>query len=152
MEFIGKTSQMGSSGLFQVLIEEVKAEDTWELRRNVMWPDKDISYVKLEEDALGVHYGLFLDGVLTSVVSLFVKDGVAQFRKFATLNEKQGQGYGSTLLQHIIAVASELKANTLWCNARKDKADFYKKFRLQETKHTFSKSGKAYVVMERQLV
>ncbi|MCC9135083.1 GNAT family N-acetyltransferase [Pontibacter silvestris] len=116
-----------------------------------MWPEKDTAYVKLEEDDTGLHYGLFLNDVLTSVVSLFVKGEEAQFRKFATLTAKQGQGCGSVLLKHVIAVASELTVKTLWCNARADKAGFYKRFGLQKTNKTFTKGGMAYVKMEKDL-
>ncbi len=113
-----------------------------------MWPEKDISYVQLPEDEDGHHFGLYLSGELVSVVSLFVKGQRAQFRKFATLPQYQGKGYGSMLLQHLFRQAATQGITQLWCNARKEKASFYRRFGLQETNHTFMKDGKSYVVME----
>ncbi|TPE43042.1 GNAT family N-acetyltransferase [Pontibacter mangrovi] len=129
-------------------IKEIPPEDTWQLRRDVMWPGQSINYVQLPEDENGQHFGLYLSGELVSVVSLFVEGERAQFRKFATLPQHQGKGYGSKLLQHLIEQARAQGITQLWCNARQEKAAFYKRFGLQETNHTFMKGGKEYVVME----
>lgn len=113
-----------------------------------MWPEKDINYVQLPEDDQGQHFGLYLSGELVSVVSLFAAGQRAQFRKFATLPQYQGKGYGSRLLQYLIREAATQGITQLWCNARQEKALFYRRFGLQETNHTFMKDGKSYVVME----
>jgi len=39
----------------------------------------------------------------------------------------------------------------IWCNARKNKGNFYKKFGLEETNTSFIKDGKDYVIMEKYL-
>lgn len=65
-------------------IKKIKAEQTWEIRHKVMWPNKPLAYVKISNDLEGLHYGLFVADKLVSVVSLFIKGEVAQFRKFAT--------------------------------------------------------------------
>ncbi|WP_440897062.1 hypothetical protein ACS127_03495 [Amphibacillus sp. Q70] len=39
----------------------------------------------------------------------------------------------------------------IWCNARKSKVNFYKKFGLQETNFEFIKGGKPYIIMEKNL-
>ncbi|MEN7549081.1 GNAT family N-acetyltransferase [Rapidithrix thailandica] len=132
-------------------IKTIKAEETWALRKTVMWPDRDLEYVKLKEDDQGLHFGLFKDEKLTSVVSLFVKGEAAQFRKFATLVEEQGKGYGSVLLNHVIDQVQALGVKTLWCNAREDKLSFYKKFALTPTEQTFEKGGIRYRIAERTL-
>ncbi len=129
-------------------IKEIRAEDTWQLRRDVMWPQQSINYVQLPEDKSGQHFGLYLSGELVSVVSLFVAGQRAQFRKLATLPRHQGKGYGTALLHHLLKEASAQGITQLWCNARQEKAEFYKRFGLQETSHTFRKGGKDYVVME----
>ncbi|OKL38785.1 GNAT family N-acetyltransferase [Pontibacter flavimaris] len=129
-------------------IKEITARETWQLRRDVMWPEQSINYVQLPEDESGQHFGLYLSGELVSVVSLFVEGERAQFRKFATLPQNQGKGYGTALLQHLILQAAAQGIKQLWCNARQEKAGFYKRFGLQETNHTFGKGGKDYVVME----
>lgn len=117
-----------------------------------MWPNKDFDYIKLDEDDQGIHYGLFVAEELVSVVSVFIRGDQAQFRKFATLTPHQNKGYGSTLLSYVFEEANRLGIKRIYCNARKEKGAFYKKFGLLETDHTFSKGGKDYVVMERLYV
>lgn len=132
-----------------VIVKEIEAADTWDLRHRVMWPEKSIDYVKLEEDKNGVHFGLFKDEQLVSVVSLFITGKEAQFRKFATDTNVQGSGYGTELLRHVLLVAQQIKVETIWCNARADKASFYKRFGLVETGHKFNKGGIDYVIMQK---
>jgi GNAT superfamily N-acetyltransferase len=132
-------------------IKEITARETWQLRRDVMWPEQSINYVQLPEDKSGRHFGLYLSGELVSVVSLFVAGQRAQFRKFATLPQHQGKGYGTALLQYLILQAATQGITQLWCNARQEKTAFYKRFGLQETIHTFSKGGKNYIVMEKSI-
>lgn len=132
-------------------IKRIEAHQTWELRQRVMWPDKDISHVKLQDDALGLHYGLFADDRLISVISLFFTDGIVQFRKFATDCEQQHQGYGTRLLSYAIEQAVQRKARQIWCHARKDAVPFYARFGLAETGEPFKRDGKEYIRMTRQL-
>ncbi|MFD1778503.1 GNAT family N-acetyltransferase [Fredinandcohnia salidurans] len=131
------------------IITRIDKEQAWEVRHKVMWPDKDFDYIKLEDDDVGIHFGLFKDNMLTSVVSLFIKNEEAQFRKFATLQEEQGNGCGSSLLDYVLKEAKNRGLKRIWCNARKNKVDFYKKFGLQETNFSFVKGGKVYVIMEK---
>ena len=134
-----------------VIVKEIEAADTWDLRHRVMWPEKSIDYVKLEEDRNGTHFGLFNDEKLVSVVSLFISGKEAQFRKFATDSIAQGNGYGTKLLQHVLLVAQQNKVDTIWCNARVDKTSFYKIFGLVETDQKFNKGGIDYVMMQKTL-
>lgn len=134
-----------------VSIKEIEAADTWDLRHRVMWPEKSIDYVKLDEDKDGVHFGLFKDEQLVSVVSLFMTGKEAQFRKFATDSIAQGNGYGTKLLQHALLVAQQNNVETIWCNSRVDKASFYKRFGLAETNQKFNKDGIDYVMMQKTL-
>ncbi|WP_397443790.1 GNAT family N-acetyltransferase [Peribacillus aracenensis] len=132
----------------EITVRQVDKEEVWELRHKVMWADKPFDYIKLEDDDLGIHYGLFKGDDLISVISLFINNRECQFRKFATLQLEQGKGYGSTLLDYIIKEAQNNGVKRIWCNARKNKVDFYKKFGLQETNSSFMKEGKSYVIME----
>lgn len=135
----------------KVTISTIHKEDAWELRHRVMWPDKHFDFIKLRNDDLGIHYGLFKDNILISVVSLFVSKDEAQFRKFATLPEEQGKGYGSALLHFVLEEASNLGIKKIWCNARINKSDYYQKFGMQETGENFKKENKVYVIMEREI-
>lgn len=135
-------------------IQVVPVELVWQLRHEVMWPDRELDYVKLADDADGTHYGLFTeesDDHPVSVISLFVNGNEAQFRKFATRTECQGRGYGSQLLAFIVQESERLGVSRLYCNARTEKAAFYETFGLRTTAETFQKGGKAYVIMERML-
>ena len=129
-------------------IKLISAEETWPLRHEVMWPYMPFDFIKLPEDTEGKHFGLFLDTHLVSVVSIFQKDaGVAQFRKFATKIEEQGKGYGSKLLQHVFDFAVTQNIKTLWCNARLDKSNYYKKFGMIETNETYVKENIKFVIL-----
>lgn len=130
-------------------ITSINASDTWEIRHKVMWPNESIDFIKLPADKEGLHYGLFMDNELISVVSLFIKGDTAQFRKFATLVKYQGQGYGSQLLHYIIGVVQSKGVSKIWCNARVAKMEYYTKFEMVATDKQFSKKTIHYVVMER---
>lgn len=133
-------------------IKSISAEDTRPLRHQIMWPDLPLDFIKLPEDSKGNHFGLFLDKELVSVVSLFQTDvGITQFRKFATKTNHQGKGYGSKLLVHLIEFAKEHGFHTLWCNARVDKTDFYKKFGMFETQETYIKQNVKFVILKKVL-
>ncbi|MDF2157072.1 GNAT family N-acetyltransferase [Algoriphagus sp. CAU 1675] len=131
-----------------MLIREIQPEETWPLRHRVMWPDHPIDFVKIEEDKEGIHYGLFLDENLTSVVSCFESNGEMQFRKFATSLDHQGKGWGSKLLLHLLEEAKKKGCKRVWCNARLEKKGFYERFGMVDTFNRFQKSGKDYTIME----
>jgi predicted GNAT family N-acyltransferase len=131
-------------------IKQISAAQTWSLRQEVMWPEMPIYFVKLPLDDKGNHFGFYSDQELISVVSLFQTDvGVAQFRKLATKKEEQGKGYGSKLLLHLISFAQKKDIHTIWCNARMDKIDFYKKFGMIATKETFEKENIKFVILKK---
>ena len=114
-----------------------------------MWPNQPLDFVKLDNDAEGRHFGLVLDSQLVSVISLFTTHNEAQFRKFATLPEYQGQGLGTLLLTEVFRIAKQEQLSRIWCNARLAKMDFYLKFGMSRTQTTFSKAGIDYVILER---
>jgi GNAT superfamily N-acetyltransferase len=130
-------------------IKEVSIEQILPIRQQVMWPDKPIGFVRVPEDAHGIHFGLYVEENLVSVVSVFIHGHEAQFRKFATLEKYQGKGFGTNLLQFVFDFLEENKVNRIWCNARISKAGFYQKFGMTATATTFEKEGMGYVVMER---
>ncbi|WP_141432190.1 GNAT family N-acetyltransferase [Bacillus sp. 03113] len=132
-------------------IKRINKEQTWELRQKVMWPNKDIEYIKLTDDDESIHFGFFHNEKLLSVITLFIENDCAQFRKFATLQEEQGKGIGSKMLDHLITEAKQLGVKKLWCNARQNKASFYQKFGLKETDQIFDKEGVRFVIMEMYL-
>ncbi|MGB3143663.1 MAG: GNAT family N-acetyltransferase [Maribacter sp.] len=127
----------------------LSTEETWPIRHKVMWPDHPIDFVKLPNDADGRHFGLYLETDLVSVISIFTENNEVQFRKFATLQEYQGKGFGTRLLTEIMRIVAQEKVSKIWCNARITKTDFYGKFGMRPTETRFTKAGIDYVIMER---
>ena len=132
-------------------IHAISPADTYALRHQVLWPDKPLDYVKVENDAAGLHFGAFLNGELIAVISLFVEGAEARFRKFATHSSYQRQGIGSVLLQHVMAEARRHGATHIWCDARQDSAEFYARFGLLLQGPVFYKGPVPYVRMGREL-
>jgi len=136
----------------QIRINKISAEETLPIRHKVMWPDKPMEYVKLDEDKKGIHLGLKKDDKLLTVVSLFIQGDEAQFRKLATLESEQGKGYASIILKYLFDFAQTNGVKKVWCNARCNKTDFYSRLGLKETNKTFEKGGISYVIMRKNLV
>lgn len=132
-------------------IKQISHQDTWPIRHQVMWPDKPIDYVKLAEDPAGLHLGLFVEDRLVSIVSAFRDKHKAQFRKFATLREEQGKGYGTQLLSHLMSELKALEIKKIWCNARIEKAAFYERFGLSKTDRYFNRGEIKYVIMAMEM-
>lgn len=130
-----------------VTIRAIQPEDTYALRHHVLWPDKPLAYVRIEDDAAGFHFGAFRGEELVAVISLFITAETARFRKFATRPDRQGQGIGSALLRHVVGEARRLGATRVWCDARQDSAGFYARFDLQPEGEIFYKDTIAYVRM-----
>lgn len=88
-------------------IRKIDKEEAWKLRHEVMWPEREPDYIKLDDDDKGVHYGLYQGERLVSVLSLFINGTEAQLRKFATLELEQGLGYGTRLLKAVLEEAEQ---------------------------------------------
>jgi phosphoribosylformimino-5-aminoimidazole carboxamide ribotide isomerase len=132
-------------------IRNVRLEDIWRIRREVMYPDETIAFVQLEEDEKGIHLGLYESGEIVSVISLFPQNDSLQFRKFATLTAKQGKGYGTQLLAHIMDWACENGYQSIWCNARLSATRLYEKFGMSAVGNSWEKWGIAFIKMEKSL-
>ncbi|PAM96650.1 GNAT family N-acetyltransferase [Flavobacterium sp. IR1] len=131
-----------------MIIKEINASETWQIRHSVMWPDQPLEFVQLEEDESGLHYGAFVNESLVSIVSCFIQDDEMQFRKLATVEKYQDQGIASKLLVYIFEQAREKNIKRIWCNARTAKKKFYEKFGMEDMKKTFIKEGQEFTIME----
>ena len=135
-------------------IELIRAEETWPLRQEAMWPDKDISFVQLSGDEKALHFGLFVTTapnrkMLVSCLSVFSSDAALQLRKFATLPSQQQQGWGSKLLTHVLKEASLLaKGRAIVLDSRQEKEAFYASFGFQRAGEPFKKNDRFYVRMK----
>lgn len=133
-------------------IEQITPELTWQLRRDVLYPNQKIFEMEMEEDKVGIHFGAFKDNKLAGVVSLFQKETDFQFRKLAVESSMQKIGVGNSLLQYITTYAKENGGNRIWCNARISAIDFYLKYGFMQTGSLFSKNGVDYEIMEKVLL
>ena len=133
-------------------IEQITPENTWRLRRDVLYPDKKLFEMELEQDTYGTHFGAFNDVKLAGVVSLFQKGSDFQFRKLAVGPALQKTGVGSSLLQYITEYAQENGGTRIWCNARVNATGFYLKVGFVQTGKLFSKNGHDYEIMEKTIV
>ena len=134
-----------------MLIKEVPIEEIWHIRQQVMYPKETLEFVRLEDDAIGTHLGLYQDDRLLSVISLFERDGVIQFRKFATITNEQGKGYGTRLLQYVMDWAIKNEKKIIWCNARLSATSLYEKFGMRQTGNSWEKYGIEFIKMQKQL-
>lgn len=136
-------------------IETITPEQTYPLRHAVLWPDKPFDYVKVENDSEGYHFGVVQEGSLIAVISLFVYEEagkhISRFRKFATHPDFQRQGIGTQLLNHVLAEAKRLGATSIWCDARLDAADFYRRFGMEAVSEVFYKGPIPYAKFSRNI-
>lgn len=133
-----------------MIIRLISIEEVLPIRHEVMWPERSMDFVRVSGDEEASHYGLFWEEKLVSVVSVFSDGSSAQFRKFATLVDYQGQGFGTALLSKVFEELSSRNYHQVWCNARCEKVSFYQKFGLAVIGEPFEKYGKYYVKMLRQ--
>ena len=135
----------------EIVIKEVSLPNVWAMRHEVMYPAETLEFVKLEADASGLHWGLYKEEILVSVISVFVEEGSLQFRKFATITAQQGKGYGSILLQYVMDWAAANHIKNIWCNARTTATAMYRRFGMQPTGAPWHKYGLEFIKMEKQL-
>ena len=132
-------------------IKEIKPSETLDLRHRILSPNKSVDSIILTEDDVGQHFGIFQSEKLVSVISLFVENDNAQFRKFATETTEQNKGYGSILLNHIIEESLKNDIKNLWCNAQMSALKFYEKFGFEVVYEKWIKNEIEYVKMERTI-
>ncbi|HEY0274424.1 MAG TPA: 1-(5-phosphoribosyl)-5-[(5-phosphoribosylamino)methylideneamino]imidazole-4-carboxamide isomerase [Chitinophaga sp.] len=134
-----------------VTIREITVTDTLQLRRDVLYPGKDLHEVRVEQDEQGLHYGVFEGDRQVAVGSLFVHGASAQFRKLATAADRQGKGYGKLLLAHLAKVAQAQGARLLWCHARHTAQSFYTPLGFVQAGDYFERDHITYCRMEMPL-
>lgn len=129
-------------------IRKISADDTLQLRRDVLYPNESLDAVKVDHDADGLHFGVFDQGQLVTVVSLFLGRDTAQFRKLATVPAAQGKGFGKAILAHLVDICKKEKIKLLWCNARDTAVTFYDRLGYTTKGDYFIKGGITFVRME----
>jgi len=129
-------------------IRIITLDEALPIRHCVLWPDKPLSFCKVEGDETANHYGVYLNNALISVASIYIEEKVARLRKLATLEHFQGRGAGTTLISHILSELKLAGIETFWCDARTTALGFYQKFGMAVQGAEFVKSGITYYNME----
>lgn len=131
------------------MIQEIPIDALLLLRQKVLWPDKDLDFVRTPKDEFGIHLGIFIENKWVSCISLFIEENQhAVFRKFATLPDFQNNGYGSQLVQYSFNYLQQLGMHSISCSARVEKQGFYQKFGMQPNGYPYLKNGLDYIEME----
>lgn len=128
-------------------IQRISWQDTIAIRHRVLWPGESPAFCRVEGDETAWHFGVFLNGELVSVASVFPEGSSARLRKFATLATYQGRGIGSALLAHVLSVVQEAGLTYFWCDARESASGFYQKFGLRTEGGVFYKGEIPYFKM-----
>lgn len=115
------------------MIRFISTEDTLALRSLVLREGTDPELCRFDgdDDGFSFHLGYFLDEELICIGSFHKqgRDGFEgtgyQLRGMATMPGFQGRGIGNQLLNFAIIYLRGLKAQYLWCNARRIAYRFY---------------------------
>jgi len=116
------------------MVKFIDAELTLPLRNEVLREGKLLnSECVFPTDLLpgAFHLGYYIEEQLVCVASFHLQiygefEGTGyQLRGMATIEKYRGQGFGNQLVNFAIVYLKGLKANYLWCNARKKALQFY---------------------------
>lgn len=132
-------------------IERISWQETIPIRHKVLWPDKDPSFCKVENDENAIHYGAKVNGTIVCVASVYINAQEARLRKFATLKEFQGKGIGRSMLTQMLADATGANINYFWFDARDTAIEFYRNFGFETEGSKFYKSNVGYYRMSKKL-
>lgn len=120
-----------------IKIKKISYLETFPVRSAVLRQGKPIETCYFDGDELEdtTHFGLFLEGNLVGITSIFKTNNKNftqkrqfQLRGMAVLNSFQGSGFGGMLLEKAIEFAKENEAELLWFNARENAVNFYKNY------------------------
>ena len=128
-------------------VERLTTEDVLPIRHQVLWPDKTLSFSKIENDEDAEHFGIRIDGEIVCVASAFTKGSEIRLRKFATLPEFQRKGIGTFLLNYLIDLYTEKGFVVFWFDARESAISFYEKFGFSTEGEKLYKSDVPYFKM-----
>ncbi|WP_133502426.1 GNAT family N-acetyltransferase [Marinomonas balearica] len=128
-------------------IKKIAWQDTIPIRHKVLWPDKPPEFCHVKEDESGDHFGVLVQDELVCVASVFIDGQSARLRKFATLETHQGNGIGTTVVNHILKELSAKGVNNMWFDARESVTGFYSRFGFNVIGERFYKGDIPYVRM-----
>jgi len=123
-----------------MIIKQISAKETYPLRLSVLKTcDEYIYQYQGDFDKKTVHFGCFSKNILIGIVTVMEKSNPLlnnkqfQLRGMAVSKEFQKNGVGALLVNKVKEFCIENNANVLWCNARENAVNFYRKqgFKIQ---------------------
>lgn len=134
-----------------IIIQQVDTQQVLPVRQQVLWPDKPMSFCLVDGDEIASHYGAFVADQLVCVASIYINGNQARLRKFATVEQYQGQGIGTKVIQHVLDSLRNRDVDYFWCDARTTAIGFYHRFGLRSEGDEFHKSNVGYFKMSLSL-
>lgn len=131
-------------------VKQIDAKDAYRVRSTMLRPGLELTHCHFDGDfdELTFHLGAFEGDDLTSVASFYLKtnktfkeDYQYQLRGMATLDEYQNRGYSRSLLKTAFPLIKANHVNLLWCNAREEAVEFYKKTGFEIKSDVFEIEG-----------
>jgi len=132
-------------------IIEINAQETIAIRHEVLWPNKTPEFCMVEGDSEALHFAVLNNKKIVCVASIYITGASARLRKFATLEEFQGQGIGSFMLNHLVQQLKKQGMQSLWFDARESAVGFYNRLGFTVSGTRFYKSHIAYYRMHADL-
>ncbi|MBC8507553.1 MAG: GNAT family N-acetyltransferase [Anaerolineales bacterium] len=141
-----------------ILLKPITAEQTLQLRRDVLRPGAPLSAAisPADDNTEVYHAGAFIGDELVGIATVYMHpspDGehldAWRLRGMAVREELRGQGIGRLALQNCIDHIALQGGTYLWCNARTPVVDFYHKLGFETVGKEFHKprSGPHYVMV-----
>ena len=130
-----------------ISIRKIYSNQTIDIRHEAIWPDKKKEFCILEDDKNGIHFGLYKQEELISIISLFIRENKARIRKMATKPAYQNKGFGSKLICHSISFLELKNINYIYLFSRKKAQMFYEKFGFLSEGDYFKKENISYIKM-----
>jgi len=132
-------------------VEILRVDDVLPIRHEVLWPDKPLSFSKVVDDHEGEHFGIRHNGKIICVVSMFSKGNEVRLRKFATVEDFHGKGFGTYMLKYLIDRYKREGKTIFWFDARESALAFYEKFGFSIEGERLYKSDVPYFKMVKTL-
>ncbi len=142
-------------------IRDISADEAQPLRAAILRPGVPFEESVYPHDYAeeSIHMGAFANGKLVTVASIFHEPPPGEenpkawrLRGMVTLPEAQRGGYGRAALLKCISRIAERGATLLWCNARTDAVDFYRKLQFEtEGGEQKTERGTGFIRMKRKV-
>jgi GNAT superfamily N-acetyltransferase len=142
-------------------IRDIDAEEAQPLRAAILRPGVpfEASVYPLDYEDESIHMGAFENDELVTVASIFHEPPPGEenqtawrLRGMVTRPAVQRSGYGRAVLRKCISRIARRGATLLWCNARTDAVDFYRRLQFKpEGVEQRTARGTGFIRMKRKV-